>query len=94
MQSARLLYILAVAMIFDVHHSSKEVVDLFRKILGTDEIDENSEVGKPHQWNSLHHIELILALEQKYSLKVGAQGIAALTSIRAVTEFLKSQSKL
>lgn len=77
-----------------MQHSSKEVVDLFRKILGTDEIDENSEVGRPHQWNSLHHIELILALEKKYEIKVGADGIASLTSIHAVTNFLESRGKI
>jgi acyl carrier protein len=74
--------------------SGKEVVELFRKILGTIEVDENSEVGKPHQWNSLHHIELIMALEKEFSVKVGAMAVAKLTSIRAITEFLNHRGEV
>lgn len=76
-----------------MRQSSKEVIDLFREVLGTEAVDETSEVGRPHEWNSLHHIELILALEKKFSVKVGPAGIASLTSIRAVTDFLEQRSK-
>lgn len=74
--------------------SSEEVIELFRNILGTVEVDENSEVGRPHQWNSLHHIEIIMALEKRFSVKIGALAVAKLTSIRAITDFLSLRGEV
>ncbi len=39
-------------------------------------------------WNSLHHIELVIALESHYRIRLGPAEIVSLQSIRQIREML------
>ena len=43
------------------------------------------------EWDSLHHLELMLALELEFGVKVGTEDVPDLLSVDAIEEFLQGQ---
>jgi acyl carrier protein len=42
-------------------------------------------------WDSLHHLELMLALEMEFSVQISSEAMPALLSIDAIEEYLREQ---
>ncbi len=62
----------------------EQVVSLINKVLQTTNVREDSQVGNPHQWNSLKHIEIILAVEDHFKIRLSDENIVELTSIKTI----------
>ena len=47
--------------------------------------------GDLPQWDSMGHMEVMMALEQHYDVEINADTIAALTSVPAICAYLKEK---
>ncbi len=46
------------------------------------------------QWTSLKHVEMIIALEDRFDLEVPEEAIMTLTNIPTIVKFLRSQDRV
>ena len=53
---------------------------------------ENLEFNKTIKWDSLRHIQLILALEKEFSIKIKTSEIEKLNSYKKIVEELSKKS--
>jgi citrate synthase len=51
------------------------------------EVGENLAFGEVAEWDSLNHVNLMLALEGRLGVEIGAEQMVELTSIAAIDEF-------
>lgn len=59
-------------------------------------IDEVSETSSPNtlsNWDSLQHLNLVLALEQNFGLQLGPDEIEQLLSVGSIIEIVESKTK-
>ena len=42
-------------------------------------------------WDSLHHIELMLAIEMEFGVQISSEAMPALLSVDAIEEYLREQ---
>lgn len=49
-------------------------------------------VGDPMEWDSLHHIQLVSALEKEFSIQFGMDGIVRFRSFQQGIELLREKS--
>lgn len=67
------------------------VISTFSKIMDIDinEISIETTTEDIKQWDSLHHMELILALEEEFSIQFDDEDISEMISIRLIIEHLE-----
>lgn len=65
--------------------------ELFEKEL--DEIENTLEMDDVKEWDSLMHIQLILALEKEFSIKFTTQQILDMKSIAAIIEIIQQKEE-
>ena len=53
------------------------------------EVTAQLNFGDLPQWDSMGHMEVMLLLEERYGVEVSADTIAALTSVEAISNYLK-----
>ena len=56
------------------------------------ELTDDLEYGEIQQWNSLAHVNLMLALEEAYGLPIDEDRMVELTSVRAIKDFVKASA--
>ncbi len=54
-----------------------------------EEVNEGLSFGDLPQWDSMGHMEVMMALEADFGVEINADTIAALTSIPAICTYLK-----
>ncbi len=64
--------------------------DVFCQVLRVkaDEIDRNSSTKTTRNWDSLRHVELVVAIEEKYKISFSASEVFALTSVQGFCDIL------
>ncbi|MFZ3230195.1 MAG: acyl carrier protein [Pseudobdellovibrio sp.] len=67
-----------------------KIISILKAILKTDFVDEYSEIGNPHQWDSLHHVGILLKIEEQFSITISPALIAHLSSVAAICDHLSS----
>lgn len=55
------------------------------------DIPEDASTETVADWDSLHHLELMLALEMEFGVTVDTAALAELTSVDAIAEYLGEQ---
>ena len=70
----------------------KGVVEVVAQVLGCDveSLSANSRIGRHENWDSLHHLEILTALEEKYGFTVNEENIDKLLSIGDICRYLES----
>ena len=64
--------------------------DIFKIPAG--EIPDDATVGRVEQWDSMHHLELMLALETAYSITISVDQMLELMSLESIMDFLQQQA--
>lgn len=59
--------------------------------LPQERINDGLEMKNTAEWDSLKHIELIVALEQQLNIELSGDEIAQMTSYRAICDILKTR---
>jgi len=55
----------------------------------TELIHDDFQYGDVPEWDSLGHMNLMMALEDKFGIEISTETIAELTSIKAILEYLE-----
>ncbi|MCJ7695129.1 MAG: acyl carrier protein [Anaerolineaceae bacterium] len=55
-------------------------------------IQADFQYGDVPEWDSLGHMNLMMALEEKYGIEISTETIAELTSIKAIWEYLEKHA--
>lgn len=68
----------------------QEIVELIAGILNSrDEITLETEVGEPVEWDSLHNVEIIAALEKKYSIELTPEIIMDIETVEDIAQVVE-----
>jgi len=59
--------------------------------LSADEINESTAMESVDTWDSLRHMEMVVALEQEYALEFGADEMMEMTSFNEIKRVLGSK---
>jgi acyl carrier protein len=59
-----------------------------------DDVPECAEAGSYPPWNSLGHLELMMALEMEYRVRIPAQMMSELVSTESIEAFLRCEGAL
>ena len=54
-----------------------------------EQVTEDSDMTTITKWDSLGHINLVLAIEEAYGVVIDEDAIVELTSVRAIREFVE-----
>ncbi len=65
-----------------------ELKQIFLDVLEIDSISENDSVETVKNWDSVRHLSLIMALEERFGVSFDAEQIPQLLSVRAIEEAL------
>jgi acyl carrier protein len=71
--------------------NKSQLIDLIESILEI-KVDSNSSMDNTPEWDSVAHVEIVLALQSKYSVKVPYHKIALITSVSKIENFLQETS--
>jgi acyl carrier protein len=73
-------------------NTEKKLKEIFNTILNKKIIDYNKlQINKTKNWDSLKHLNLILLLEEEFSIKVNSDDIQKLTNYNKILSFLNSR---
>ena len=68
-----------------------ELIDFVKETLLLSSVTPDSSIGK--EWDSIRHLQLILAVEEKYRISIPAHLMGDLISVQSIYDFLKSSVK-
>jgi citrate synthase len=73
----------------------KSVEQVIAETLGVrvDSVTDGLEFQQIPEWDSLNHVNLMLALEKEYDVEIDAEGIVSLTSVPAIRTFVASRPR-
>jgi citrate synthase len=54
-----------------------------------EQVTEDSDMSTLQNWDSLGHINLVLAIEEAYGVIIDEDAVVELTSVRAIREFVE-----
>ncbi len=66
----------------------EEVVEVIKKVLSHSEVGPGSELGNTRRWDSLRHVEVLVAVERHFGRKIEMARLTELVSVRAIHRFL------
>ncbi|HEY5159171.1 MAG TPA: acyl carrier protein [Anaerolineales bacterium] len=72
----------------------EQVVKLLTEALqiGREEVTEELTFGDVPQWDSLGHMMVMAALEEKYGVEISTETIAELVNYKAIYSYIEKQS--
>jgi acyl carrier protein len=68
---------------------SEDLKQVFLDILEIDSIAETDSVQTVPSWDSVHHLSLVMAIEERFGVTFDAEEIPELTSVAAISEALE-----
>jgi acyl carrier protein len=71
----------------------QDLQSLFAEVLNVEpsQVDANAQLGEWPLWDSMAHMDLMLALENRFGVEINAENISRLISIPAILEYLQSR---
>lgn len=76
----------------DVDRRVRETIrELFR--LSPGEVEGDLRLGSPPQWDSLGHMELVVALEREFGLTFPVPAVSQMTTVEAITRAVQTQAR-
>ncbi|MFN5458468.1 MAG: acyl carrier protein [Bacteroidota bacterium] len=72
----------------------QQVIEIFRDVLDNDKIElSESTIAKDvEEWDSLNHIQLVVAVEKKFSIRFTALEIQSWTNVGGMIDSIVSKS--
>jgi acyl carrier protein len=70
-----------------------DLQSLFAEVLKIDpsQVETNAQLGEWPLWDSMAHMDLMLALESRFDVEINAENISRLISIPAILEYLQNR---
>ena len=69
----------------------EELIELIAEIIDVpkEEIDENTGPKSNHEWDSLAHLAIVAAVEEKYKIKIEMNQIILISNIKDLANLIK-----
>ncbi len=73
-----------------------EINDIFRDVMDNPKItvNQNTSAKDIEEWDSLNHIQLVVAIEKRYKIKFTAQEIIVWKNVGDIVNSLKAKLKI
>ena len=68
-----------------------KVVEIMKNVFNTENISSNTDQMNCDKWDSLHHLNLIVELENEFDVEFEPEEIAEMKSFGKVIEVIKSK---
>jgi acyl carrier protein len=68
-----------------------KIIIVSQKVFGLEQIDENASQHDIEKWDSLGHLNLIVALEEEFNVSFEPEEIAEMQNIRTITRKLEQK---
>lgn len=78
----------SIAMAYDVEALIASTLNI-----PVEQVTEDSDMSTVPNWDSMGHINLVLAIEEAYGVVVDEEAVVELTSVRAIRDFLASATR-
>lgn len=63
-------------------------IEVFKRVIGTNDVDENWAMNDIAEWDSLKHVQLISELEEELGIELEYDDILSMTSIEKIDVIL------
>lgn len=70
-----------------------DLIELFEEVLECS-VDEDTSMDNCDDWDSMNHVNLILEIQDAYSIKIPSTDVEVLLSFSAVKAYLEQKGKL
>ena len=70
-----------------------DLKQVFIDVLGVDTISDTDSVETIKAWDSVRHLTLVMALEERFGISFEAEEIPELISVRAISEALDRHTR-
>lgn len=70
----------------------EKVVEILRQVLGVADLDATCSQDNCLQWDSLHHLNLVVELEDAFGVSFEPEEIARMKSVEAIKQLLASKA--
>jgi acyl carrier protein len=70
------------------------LLELIRSMLRLKTLGDTAALGKVRGWDSLKHVEIMLALETQLGVKIPAETFGELTSVESIVSYLGEKGLL
>ena len=69
----------------------EKVIELIARVLNvpTTEIEMDTEIGEPDEWDSLHNVEIISQLEKEFNVKITSDMIMDLEDVSDIVSLIE-----
>lgn len=69
----------------------EKIIDIMKQVLSTDDISASTDQSNCEKWDSLHHLNLIVELENEFDVEFEPEEIAEMKSVTKVMEVIESK---
>jgi acyl carrier protein len=70
-----------------------KIIAVVQKVFETEQIDENASQQSIEKWDSLGHLNLVVALEEEFDVLFEPEDIAEMTSVQKIADKIESRLK-
>ena len=69
----------------------KKIIEIMKQVFNTEDINASSDQNNCEKWDSLHHLNLIVELENEFDVEFEPEEIAEMKSVAKVLATLDSK---
>ena len=70
-------------------NKSQQLLQIFREVLETNDIDETASQANCEAWDSIHHLNLILAIESGFNISLEPEEMEQMQDFAAALKILE-----
>jgi len=60
----------------------EEFLEVIRKVLGRDDITEETQIKDVEEWDSLKHLQIIMEIEDKFKVRIPLEKVGEISSVK------------
>lgn len=69
----------------------KRIIEIMKDVFNVDNVDINTSQANCDKWDSLHHLNLIVELEDAFDMEFEPEEIAEMKSVEAIMRIIESK---
>lgn len=69
----------------------ERIIEIIKRVLNTDGVNEVTSQTNCEKWDSLHHLNLVVELEDEFETEFEPEEIADMKSVKAIEKIIKSK---
>ena len=60
----------------------EEFLEVIRKVLGRDDITEETQIKDVEEWDSLKHLQIIMEIEDRFKVRIPLEKVGEISSVK------------